>query len=1080
MRSQRLAPALVLLLAATVLSGCEETKRILSLTWSPDGLALVYVVDNEAWLLRADDARPAAPLTDGKLAEPHVAFTPDSRSLIFAGTVDGSWDLMRVNLLNGVRSKLNSHPAKDWHPMVTPSGRYVLFFSDRGRRPDIWALDLTTNSVQQLTHDEDLELDMVWAGSDSPILYRAQLPDGKMVLRRLEWPWVQTHDIMPLPPGTSAIALSPDHTVLATSAEGRLSTWEAQHPSKGKLPEAFEWGSTAKVSAESFAWLDAEQLVVSRAGTLMRTGTSQAGNDVPFLKAGTSPLELPAVSPDGKRVACVVRAGELERGFSDSIIIVDRNGRNVSYPGSAPTMLATSIQTAAALNDSAAQVELCRRMLKQELPYLASERVKRHLVSVLLTMDRPREALEVCTDSLHDPVAAAQVQLLFLGNEAEARRLLGSEDGPEAVRLKTILDLEDRRVREWMLRGEKAMLARKWQQAADALRLGKEPPAPIQADYVYRRASILQEELDRPSDAVEAYRQALELFGTDPRAFESAMRAAALCRNRLKDPERARVFLRQAISRPTEQTARARTVGELLDLELAAHHDTEADALVKDVMNQAAPDKPQPAVAVRVLSAYDKAGKFARSNEFLREFLAQEVLALGDLRPLLEAVPVDQLAEFVRRPQPWALPDWMKERARICLERVLPDQALARELSKIFEPQTAASLRLLREHVRAQHLPQTGQDGARLGRTAFPRQRPARFDEGFELAMSYLIANRWLDEGQPRRALEELRAFCRQVSRLSDEAGLLDYLASLPPEHDAALAEFLLLEREAGQGPWQAAIEPLKWLTPDGQVPWPQAQQLASLQHQMLSFPERYPGSPLAPVVTTDLARTRSGWWRLRTWEQALNAGPALPGFASRHKEYMDAARQSGHAWLAVTFSNDLVPAVPAENDRAWIHLACGQAYHEDLADPDRALADFDWVVALGPQVAAWAPAQWEAAQLQRLSQQYAEAVRRYRELIQRAPNFKHVTSGEALLAQASCLDALGQWHDAEPLYVKAITTYRDLREVRERTLLKSILPRLSEQSLRDILVSHPADLRQLSDKLEPWQRRILDGPAPR
>jgi len=65
---------------------------------------------------------------------------------------DGNRDIFKVDLETGRFTRLTAHPARDIDPTFDPSGRYLLFASERTGIANLFALDLTTDELWQVTN----------------------------------------------------------------------------------------------------------------------------------------------------------------------------------------------------------------------------------------------------------------------------------------------------------------------------------------------------------------------------------------------------------------------------------------------------------------------------------------------------------------------------------------------------------------------------------------------------------------------------------------------------------------------------------------------------------------------------------------------------------------------------------------------------------------------------------------------------------------------------------------------------------------------------------------------------------------
>ena len=71
------------------------------------------------------------------------SWTPDGKGLVYSAKVDGNLDLYRIDLGDGAPRRLTSDPAADYNPVVSPDGKRVVFYREKGDDHDqVWTLDL--------------------------------------------------------------------------------------------------------------------------------------------------------------------------------------------------------------------------------------------------------------------------------------------------------------------------------------------------------------------------------------------------------------------------------------------------------------------------------------------------------------------------------------------------------------------------------------------------------------------------------------------------------------------------------------------------------------------------------------------------------------------------------------------------------------------------------------------------------------------------------------------------------------------------------------------------------------------------
>jgi tricorn protease len=118
-----------LLLAAVILpASADQTLLLRQPTLSQDKLAFVYAGD--LWVAERDGSRPRR-LTSSPAEESHPMFSPDGKSIAFAGSYEGNKDVYVVPVAGGQPRRLTWHPGNDIPLDWTPDGSAVAFVSNR-------------------------------------------------------------------------------------------------------------------------------------------------------------------------------------------------------------------------------------------------------------------------------------------------------------------------------------------------------------------------------------------------------------------------------------------------------------------------------------------------------------------------------------------------------------------------------------------------------------------------------------------------------------------------------------------------------------------------------------------------------------------------------------------------------------------------------------------------------------------------------------------------------------------------------------------------------------------------------------
>ena len=126
--------------------------------WSPDRSKFVFSHHRNGHfdLAIADaDGSNRRYLTADSANDINVAsFFPTGDRVVFSTDRNGNLDLYTINTDGAGLTPLVTDSSNEWHPVVTPNGKLVVFVSDRTGVPRLWVLDLA-RAGQQLVMAQD-------------------------------------------------------------------------------------------------------------------------------------------------------------------------------------------------------------------------------------------------------------------------------------------------------------------------------------------------------------------------------------------------------------------------------------------------------------------------------------------------------------------------------------------------------------------------------------------------------------------------------------------------------------------------------------------------------------------------------------------------------------------------------------------------------------------------------------------------------------------------------------------------------------------------------------------------------------
>ena len=148
------------------------TDQISEIALAPDGKKIAFIVRGEIFAASATDGGDAARVTNSTAAESQVAWSADSRKLIYVSDRDGPTHLFLYDFATNSEAQLTREPASDDTPRFSPDGKMIAF-ERAGEEIRVFDLDSKKDRSVAKAHLERPPL-----SSDRPFAWS---PDSKWI-----------------------------------------------------------------------------------------------------------------------------------------------------------------------------------------------------------------------------------------------------------------------------------------------------------------------------------------------------------------------------------------------------------------------------------------------------------------------------------------------------------------------------------------------------------------------------------------------------------------------------------------------------------------------------------------------------------------------------------------------------------------------------------------------------------------------------------------------------------------------------------------------------------------------------------
>ncbi|MGQ0762354.1 MAG: protein kinase domain-containing protein [Acidobacteriota bacterium] len=132
----------------------NDSSDYYGISLSANTANLVTVQSNRLksiWVSPSADPDQAVEITSGVGLSYGLSWTPDGR-IIYSTMASGKLDLWRLESDGTDKTQLTANAGANYHPAVSPDGRYIFFSSNRTGTFNIWRMDADGNNPKQLSN----------------------------------------------------------------------------------------------------------------------------------------------------------------------------------------------------------------------------------------------------------------------------------------------------------------------------------------------------------------------------------------------------------------------------------------------------------------------------------------------------------------------------------------------------------------------------------------------------------------------------------------------------------------------------------------------------------------------------------------------------------------------------------------------------------------------------------------------------------------------------------------------------------------------------------------------------------------
>lgn len=167
----------------------ENTVSDRLAVWSPDGSMIAYTSglteSTDIYIMEINNGiSNIQSFAESEDIDSAPTWSPDGAMIAFYSFRDGDEEIYALNLLSRALQQLTSNDFVDWAPSWSPSGQHITFVSDRDGNFEIYVMNSDGSNQQRLTHTPAGEFRPLWSPDGRQILFMSER-DGNRELYRM-------------------------------------------------------------------------------------------------------------------------------------------------------------------------------------------------------------------------------------------------------------------------------------------------------------------------------------------------------------------------------------------------------------------------------------------------------------------------------------------------------------------------------------------------------------------------------------------------------------------------------------------------------------------------------------------------------------------------------------------------------------------------------------------------------------------------------------------------------------------------------------------------------------------------------